>query len=276
MRRAYLGCLLGEDSLDEGIECPDQFYKYRSLEGSALAFVERTICHSELYFSTPSSFNDPFDCHPTFVLEGNEDEISQVYARVLQRRNGDWTLDRCLQEARRLAKNPVMSPESQEARSFMQQRHVDCIKNKIGVLCLSTNPNSMLMWAHYADSHRGICLQFDGYFEYFAEAQKVDYPPTRVPINPFRDEQIQAMEKALLNKAEDWKYENEWRIVEPRGPGVREFPPDSLTGVILGARISAQHEVLIRQWANQRPSSPKLYRARPCSETFSIHIEEVN
>jgi len=33
---------------------------------------------------------------------------------------------------------------------------------KYGVLCFSRRWNNILMWSHYADGHKGICLGFDG------------------------------------------------------------------------------------------------------------------
>lgn len=257
--------------------CPENFYKYRSLDGNALAFVERTICHDEIWFPAPSTFNDPFDCHPTFDLEATVDQMAPVYARVLRRHNPEWTDEQCLEAAKDLAENPVKSPLSQEARDFIQQKHVDVIKNHIGVLCLSENPNSALMWAHYADSHRGICFRFDGFFPFFAEAQKVEYPPQRRRINPFRDTQMEAMEAALLNKCEDWKYEDEWRIVNyEKGCGAYRFPAESLTGLIFGARISPHHESSIRLWVADRDHPVEFFRAMPSADTYEIHVEQVD
>lgn len=257
--------------------CPEHFYKYRSLDGNALAFAERTICHDEIWFPAPSTFNDPFDCHPTFDLEATVDEMAPVYARVLQRHNSEWTDQKCLEAAKDLAANPLRSPTSQEARDFIQQHHVEEIKNRIGVLCLSANPNSSLMWAHYADSHRGVCLRFNGFFPFFAETQKVNYPPQRRRINPFRNTQMEGLEAALLNKCEDWSYEEEWRIVNyENGPGVYRFPTKSLTGVIFGARIPPHHESSIRQWVASRDSPLQFFRARPSVDTYEIHIDEVD
>ena len=34
-------------------------------------------------------------------------------------------------------------------------------KNGRGILCFSLNWTSLLLWAHYADNHKGICLGFD-------------------------------------------------------------------------------------------------------------------
>jgi len=53
------------------------------------------------------------------------------------------------------------------------RRHMD---SKSGVLCMSKNWDSPLMWAHYADSHKGIVLGFDVPERAF---YKVDYVKDR-------------------------------------------------------------------------------------------------
>jgi hypothetical protein len=35
--------------------------------------------------------------------------------------------------------------------------------SSVGIYCVSTNYDDVLMWSHYADSHKGICLEFDGF-----------------------------------------------------------------------------------------------------------------
>ena len=31
----------------------------------------------------------------------------------------------------------------------------------IGICCFSFNPKSILMWSHYTNNHKGVCLKFD-------------------------------------------------------------------------------------------------------------------
>jgi len=41
--------------------------------------------------------------------------------------------------------------------------------------CLTPDPCSTLMWSHYADNHRGICLEFDTTNPLFSDALEVAY-----------------------------------------------------------------------------------------------------
>ena len=63
-----------------------------------------------------------------------------------------------------------------------------------GVLCLSECHDDILMWSHYGDSHRGICLEFKATnTALFGEAQRVKYAETYTdfPLLGRDTEQIQ-------------------------------------------------------------------------------------
>lgn len=255
-------------------ECPEYFYKYRSLDGDALNFLERIICHKELWFPAPRTFNDPFDCYPIFDLNATVEEKIAAYGRVIGRHNPEWAEEECIDRASCLIANPAnLEPSLAELQRLFEER----IMNHIGVLSLSANPNSTLMWAHYANSHKGVCLQFNGFSPFFAAAQKVSYPPKRRRISLFRDKHSESMETALLSKCEDWRYEEEWRIINHEdGPGAYRFPNDALTGIIFGARIEPSHEASIRNWAMEGNHQLQFFRAKPSTDTFEIHIEHTD
>jgi hypothetical protein len=190
-------------------KCPTHFYRYRSLSGESAEYVERTICHCELYFPRPSSFNDPFDCRPSFSFEASNQEIITYYARLLKIYQPNLNREQRRNEARSKVGDWERNSQNPEVTKRIRELHTEDITEKIGVLCLSELKDDILMWSHYADSHRGICLEFDGYFEFFAKALKVDYPAIRPRINPIRQTKKQMMEIALKTKAETWKYEKE-------------------------------------------------------------------
>lgn len=95
------------------------------------------------------------------------------------------------------------------------------------VSCLSTRFDSMLMWAHYAESSTGICLEYD--FNQSTSNQlirkmifPVAYSKTPVKINDLLDDENDdlfqySLEAAVfcsaLNKSCVWSYENEWRLI---------------------------------------------------------------
>lgn len=106
---------------------------------------------------------------------------------------------------------------------------------KIGILALSENPSNLLMWAHYANEHRGFTVGFDATNNFFDQKRssvdqlrhlrKVKYSETR-PRLIFS--QINSIDD-LMVKSADWAYEKEWRLLHPlddvKGKSIfSEFP----------------------------------------------------
>lgn len=133
------------------------------------------------------------------------------------------------------------------------------IANEHGVICFSKNWNNPVLWSHYADKHKGICLGFD-----------VDVPDNFVLPISYVGSGLECcnkgsvdrdfMLKLLSTKYKDWEYEDEVRIFadlkdrDPKtGKYFKEFD-DSLTlrEIILGVRFDGTLEdnVHIQTYAN--------------------------
>lgn len=252
---------------------PLHFYRYRSLSGEAAVYVEKIVCHSELYFSKPLTFNDPFDCRPSFLFKASDKEKEQYCDNLHQKYNPDLNCEQRHQSVISMLKDWESGPEVYKQ---VQQLHTKRITEEIGVLCLSSVNDDILMWSHYADSHRGICLEFDSSSEFFKNACQVKYLSERPRINPFRQNEDEMMEAALLSKAGHWMYEQEWRLIHyKKGAGVYKFPPEALKSVILGAQISLSDKETVLGWIKNRTYPVKLYYSSPCNINFSLNIEEV-
>lgn len=78
-----------------------------------------------------------------------------------------------------------------------------------GHLSLSANPDNILMWSHYAQSHEGFVIEFDGDHDYFSYGTfPIDYEDER----PFLDVTRFGQDASVLyTKSKDWKYEAEYR-----------------------------------------------------------------
>ena len=77
---------------------------------------------------------------------------------------------------------------------------------RYGMVCFSKHWRNPLLWSHYADKHRGVCLGFevDGQrikaVNYVLERPTLKFPPTEEESN-----------ELLYTKFRDWQYEEEWR-----------------------------------------------------------------
>jgi Protein of unknown function (DUF2971) len=202
-------------------------YKYRSLSGCSSQRVERLLLNSE-YFPPPREFNDPFDCCPASSFKDSTRDELAVHIDSLYRKHMPHL---STAERQHLVSSTCkdLSHKSKHELDQISKLVMDDAVNSAGVLSLSAKHHNILMWSHYADSHRGVCFRFkaSSTTPFFGQAQPVTYQSARPIFNPFDNNLDRQVDAALLTKAELWIYEEEWRIVEyERGPGVHNFPAE--------------------------------------------------
>jgi hypothetical protein len=91
------------------------------------------------------------------------------------------------------------------------------IAESFGLLCFSADWHDPVIWAHYSDKHRGLCLGFEMPPEVEkAQSRKVDYisAPIPFPADLLRwsvEQQLPVVEKMIFTKYSNWEYEHEIR-----------------------------------------------------------------
>ena len=134
------------------------------------------------------------------------------------------------------------------------------------------------MWSHYADGHRGICLEFDRGNDLIGTTQQVKYRKTYPEwTNPY---EMPDPLDLILTKSEEWWYEREWRIVATPLDGPLKIcnadfvrlPDGALTAIIVGAASSCYDEVtsIVRTHA----PTVLVKRARKVPYSYSLVIED--
>ncbi len=271
---------------DEG---PTYFYKYKRIDEEHLDYSSRIFTHNELYFSTANEFNDPFDCRFRYKLNGSEADRVKFLKRI-QKEKYPYRSRRERRSEIVQLRREIKSPGYEE--SFQQDLREGVI-SKWGIYCLSAVPDDILMWAHYADGHRGFCLEFlnDPNDQFHAKRQpndpdfrshpclfpyEVEYSEEYPVINPLSedyadDEKIGR--KAFLTKATQWQYEKEWRILgDNNTPGPHQFPSRFLTGIIFGCKMSDAHKDMIHEWCKGRQQVVKYYEAQRAADAYALKI----
>jgi len=254
-------------------EVPEYFYKYRPMNSpEMIRRVEQIVLGCEIYFSPPSSFNDPFDLKPAFSFDASPERQREDYLRLSRKFQPHYSESQHSEEADSVMAKTLNAENRPAAEANVQALHSFALTS-VGVFCVSTKRDDILMWSHYADSHRGVCLEFNGMSPLMAHAQQVNYSRKRVAINPYVDDSMQMMEKAMLTKSEHWTYEGEWRLLNyTKGSGAVKFRPLNLTGIIVGALASRDTSNTVREWAAQRASPLKIYRATISNKEFEVLI----
>jgi len=247
-------------------------YKYGRINEKS----ESLFSTGNVWFSSPSSLNDPFECKPWFEFNGTKEQIIDVLIRVLHRNN------------------PTTNPVDTIARAhqiYAEGRHTDpriwsnlrryvsdMLQQNIGIYCLTSSNSNILMWSHYADEHKGYCLEFaaSDTTPFFGEAQKVNYSNEFPVVDFFETPHDKQVDLIFLTKFIGWHYEEEHRIIDHQlGPGLRSYPPELLKSVTFGLRMPEQDRAAIRQWLKQRQCEVLLYEATIDRREFKIEVQEI-
>ncbi len=249
---------------------PEYLYRYRHLENKHREYTQRILTDSVLYFASPSSFNDPFDCKVHFQPTSLS-ELRKRYEQSMHRLRPD--LARAGRRTK--ARDDFRQRDLKEVMKKTTGKTQDSV-NKLGVLSLSATDKNILLWSHYAAGHTGLCLRFSGISNssFFGRAQQVKYsvgyPKVSVGVGPFNSTDVEAL---LFTKAKAWDYEQEWRIIDnKKGFGEKRFPPELLTGVILGARMSQEDRDEVLRWIEKRNRPVEICEAVVSSNSFSLNI----
>ncbi|MFB6404467.1 DUF2971 domain-containing protein [Pseudomonas putida] len=116
----------------------------------------------------------------------------------------------------------------------------------IGVLCLSETPSEILMWSHYAEFHKGFCIEYkvdeSSLLGRLAKPVKYTdvYPSLSLRNLPYNAEE-NFIDICVYTKAKQWSYEREWRAISHTG-GKLYNAPAPISAVIFGAKMPEAHK----------------------------------
>lgn len=151
---------------------------------------------------------------------------------------------------------------------------------KLGVLCFGRDWNSPVMWSHYADKHRGMCLGFDIPDDL---AITIRYVSGREALRFQNDVESEGVDtnfalNLLRSKFNGWKYEKEVRMYLDLDADTQRdhdlhfysFGRDlKLREVVLGPRCEST-VADIRRLVDHLCPNVKLTQSRLAFETFRV------
>lgn len=246
------------------------------------------MSEAEVYFASPSSFNDPLDCSPTIEVDVDVEVLERTLYRMVAALRTPQAAKAELSNHRYMATEEGDYKTQGPAREYYKRRlssavH-DALRNefgKHGVLSLASRWNCPLMWSHYADQHQGICLEFE--MDATADFAPVDYSLSRrIRVSDIAAWKLNNSSSAkelvsrafFFAKAPSWKYEREWRsIAESTGP---QFIPARLSAVHFGLRCDTSIITTLVMLHAAAPASVKFYGIRARDQGFRLTRKRIN
>ena len=218
-----------------------KLYKYVSITQR----LYENLCNGVMWFANARSFNDPYDCNSPVILGAKEEQIVRYYHSLSKVRRPELLLNMSLQQL--LSEWRTEPNRIEFALKAMAAKALD----EMGLLCLSGNGKSIPMWAHYADSHRGICLEFETSGDYVFEGKdywEVNYSPDKHYQKFFEDDKDanQIILGLVLTKSPEWRSEQEYRVFQ-NTPGLYQFNRNTLTGVMFGFNTREASKATLRR-----------------------------
>lgn len=290
---------------------PPSLYRFRKCCEADFDALHNDI----IYFNIPQNFNDPYDCllHidkkriKNFFEELRSynlkediikiragscipleslDVINREPVQAFRDRVKNFSIEEVeeiLEKAETMDLEALIVQIKQEAtqlRQFIEQGY----KRDTYLACFSESINSILMWSHYADYHRGFALGYSGEILFSlpnpchtcngicSDAYSVALLPViygdkrldgtdrlieilwhRIYLStydgklPFRSSDYLFSRKMYSTKANSWSYEKEWRLLyTPQNNNYHcRYIRCRPTSIYLGSKISTVHKKIL-------------------------------
>lgn len=205
-------------------------------------WLTATLRDQRIYLTDPTKLNDPWDCKPAYdpacVQDPQDIEAFILWLRSVANQRPEPRVEGVFEN--RLRTNAAYR---QQIVQTFADGNVSIIERR-RIYCLTSNPYSSLMWSHYGDSHRGICLEFHVGNAVFLKAWEVHYSDAYPKWAPHL--MLDFVMDMILTKSDEWAYENEFRLLAspdlPDGQPLKpdgdylKLPPRALVGVLVGCK----------------------------------------
>ena len=155
--------------------------------------------------------------------------------------------------------------------NLLEERNRQC---KTKVCSFTKNYKNVVMWSHYANQHKGICIEFN--FQNMSQEIK----DKLVPVTYV--DTVQHCEHKNVNhinffsyKTKEWAYEEEVRYITNENEEYLNISDDMIRRVYLGARINTADIEWIKFWLKNY-SKRKIELVQLKFKTMSYELIEID
>lgn len=258
-----------------------KLYKYMHWRPlSETNYTKENLINYTLYFNCPDNFNDPFDTLPYVNSDHTYKERLDYGTRAVML-NENLPYEKARRKTVHLFKTEQQFKNKNSIDSTAKKQ-ISNLRKQMGVFCVTSNsPETILMWAHYADNHQGICLEFD------LHEGKLKTLPGEPPISPplkitytdelpkyniFKKDCVESYLNALTTKSKEWEKENEYRFISRDQLGLVKYDPWQLKSIYAGCKMTDESFKALQDTVHRMRIQPHLFRTVIKKDQFGLDI----
>lgn len=288
---------------------PNSLFKYRTCNEYSLKNLEEDC----IWMSNPVNFNDPYDCGISFKSEPIQVSFLRSRLNDIASYAGVYLSEEeilFLEKSNNFVQdffsitfskfdNKIKSEElqlfGQSMNNYFLNEHMETVekyKNMIlssnYVSCFSETNESILMWSHYADYHRGFCIEYDFKTLGISDLRFRLLEPV-IYRNEMFDLSLYFNAETILNhtanifvalyasmiKSSEWAYEKEWRIVISNGVFEKEdiLAVPKPKAIYLGVKVLKEDRERLFIIAERR--NIPIYQMKMSENKFQLYSEKI-
>lgn len=227
--------------------------------GSLFKYTRSTIYSlnnlkkDEVRLSCVKDFNDPFDSalthnliEPTkkmILISAFGQKLGKKEIEKLKKLKLEDAIKHLVEdEKKRKDIDEFLKKEFDKYESDDIKKKVEDMQASLIVSCFSEVKDSILMWSHYADFHKGFCIEYDfSEHDTFNSLHPIIYSDEMFNVSQYILDKKNVTNPlfdiyAAINKANCWSYEKEWRIIKKAEKSHNISVPKAKS-IYLGAKI---------------------------------------
>lgn len=163
---------------------------------------------------------------------------------------------------------------------YAEQVQRNAIAQSIALCSFTEKNDNNLMWSHYTNNHKGICIEYKPeLFEYLKTLKgyvafwKINYSD-EPPIVKVLEDVNSKVQKIMFNKQSEWKYENEHRIVFLSNKDTEFIPIDRkfIKAIYIGSRTDIEIDKKILSVCKN--TDIEIYYGITLGELYKVHFKK--
>ncbi len=241
---------------------PDSLFKYFSSKKQNI----HAVINNQIWLACPTTFNDPYDCH-CHIDQSDLVTFNKFYGHFCK---GDLI-------------NEILSVAN--GVEVFNRILANCVKKTLKVACLTDRADSFLMWAHYAESHKGFCVEYETSNllenEYIKNSLLPVYYSDKVTDFTnynfeFNDDKKSSSYfwRMALTKPLEFQYENEWRLItQNKGAGLFNGMAKP-KAIYLGSKMDDFSKQCLITYANE--NNIEIHSTQIKSSNYKLEMVRLN